>query len=213
MKGSGAGEERGSRRVVVSTFVTLDGYMVGPAEDMSWVIDGFDAEMQSDIARHMSEDCDCFVFGRESYDIFAAYWPTAVAYEEGEAVQPAAGREDPRIIRALNGSEKVVFTRSARPAPTWSGTRLVATDPAAEVKRLKGERGRWISVQGSASIVQALERADVVDEYRLYVHAVLLGAGKRLFGEGAGRQDLELLEWKRYGNGVVALRYGRKAVS
>jgi dihydrofolate reductase len=204
---------RSQRSVVVSTFVTLDGYMVGPDEDMSWAIEGFDAEMQSDIAQHMAEDCDCFVFGRETYDIFAAYWPNAISYAEGDAVSPAAGREDPRIIRALNESEKVVFTWRPAVEPAWSNTRMVSAEPAEEVRRLKSQPGRSISVQGSASIVQALQAADAVDEYRLYLHPVLLGAGKRLLAEGPGRQDFELLDCKQYRNGVLALRYGRKAVA
>src|SRR5687768_9726737 len=96
--------ESGGRRVVASTFVTLDGYMVGPDEDISWVIDGFDAEMQEDIADAMSREADVFVFGRVTYEIFAAYWPNAVPYDEGDALSPSEGKEDPRIIRALNES-------------------------------------------------------------------------------------------------------------
>ena len=100
------------RRVVASTFVTLDGYMVGPDEDMSWVIADFDPQMQADIAEEMSEHSDVFVFGRVTYDIFAAYWPNAVAYAAGDELRPAEGKEDPRIIRTLNESLKVVFSSS-----------------------------------------------------------------------------------------------------
>ena len=78
--------EDGDRRVVVSTFVTLDGYMVGPDEDISWVAEGFDQEMQDDIADVMGRESDLFVFGRVTYEIFAAYWPHAVPYEEGDAL-------------------------------------------------------------------------------------------------------------------------------
>ena len=73
--------ENEGRRVVASTFVTLDGYMVGPDEDMSWAIEGFDPQMQADIAEHMSSGADVFVFGRVTYEIFAAYWPSAVPYD------------------------------------------------------------------------------------------------------------------------------------
>jgi hypothetical protein len=87
--------EDGGRPVVASTFVTLDGYMVGPDEDISWVAAGFDREMQADIAEDMSEKSDVFMFGRVTYEIFAAYWPSAVPYEEGDELSPAAGKEDP----------------------------------------------------------------------------------------------------------------------
>src|SRR3954466_11760876 len=90
--------EDGGRRVVACTFVTLDGYMVGPDEDMSWAVADFDRDMQADIAEDMSRNSDAFVFGRVTYEIFAAYWPSAVPYEEGDELNPAEGKEDPRII-------------------------------------------------------------------------------------------------------------------
>jgi dihydrofolate reductase len=198
-----------SRRVVVTSFVTLDGYTVGPDEDMSWVIDGFDPEMQNDIARAMSEDAELFLFGRVTYEIFAAYWPHAQPYAAGDALRPADGREDPRIIDALNDRTKVVISRTL-PEPSWQNTRVVRADLEAAIRALVSEPGGAISVQGSASVVQALQRADLVDEYVLYVHPVLLGSGKPLFAADAGRRDLELAESKRYANGVVALRYVRR---
>jgi dihydrofolate reductase len=204
--------ENGGRRVVASTLVTLDGYMVGPDEDMSWVIEGFDPEMQADVAKDMSSGSDVFAFGRVTYEIFAAYWPTAVPYEEGDELSPAAGKEDPRIIRALNDFPKVVFSTTLT-SSDWSNTRVVGERPEDEIRRLKAQPGKAVSIQGSASIVQALARADLIDEYRLYVHPVLLGDGKPLFANGMNRQDLELVRVKPYANGVVATTYRRKAVA
>jgi dihydrofolate reductase len=200
-------DDRG-RRVVVPEFVTLDGYMVGPDEDMSWVAVGFDRQMQEDIAEDMRR-ADAFVFGRVTYDIFAAYWPHAEPYEGGEALQPAAGREDPRIIRALNERPKVVFSTTLGEVG-WANTRVVADDPEDEVRRMKKEPGATLLVQGSASIVGALARADLVDEYHLYVHPVLLGAGKQLFTGGRDRQAFELTRLTRYANGVIATTYERR---
>jgi dihydrofolate reductase len=202
-------EQNGKRRVVASTFVTLDGYMVGPDEDISWVIDGFDAKMQEDIADAMSREADVFVFGRVTYEIFAAYWPNAVPYDEGDEVNPAEGKEDPRIIRALNESPKLVASRTLV-GSDWHGTRVVRDGLEDEIRSLKRQPGKGISIQGSASIVQALGRADLIDEYRLFVHPVMLGAGTPLFAGGAGRQDFELAHLKRYANGVVAMTHTRK---
>jgi dihydrofolate reductase len=202
-------EQTGGRRVIASTFVTLDGYMVGPDEDISWVIDGFDAEMADDVAEAMSREADVFVFGRVTYEIFAAYWPTAVPYDEGDELSPAEGKEDPRIIRALNESTKLVFSRTLE-GSDWHNTRVVREGLEDEIRSLKRQPGKGINIQGSASIVQALGRADLVDEYRLYLHPVLLGAGTPLFADAAGRQDFKLADLKRYANGVVAMTYTRK---
>lgn len=195
------------RRVVVSTFVTLDGYLVGPDEDISWVVDGFDPVMAEDIAQDMSR-WDMFVLGRITYEIFAGYWPRAEPYDDGDTLDPAAGKEDPRIIRALNERPKLVFSRTLTRAD-WQHTRIASAPPEDEIRRLRREPGGVINIQGSASIVQALAASDLVDEYRLYVHPVLLGAGKPVFATGAGRQDLVLTALKQYDNGVVAMVYRR----
>jgi dihydrofolate reductase len=200
------------RSVVATTFVTLDGYMVGPDEDMSWVTQGFDPELQDDIAEDMSRRFDLFVFGRVTFEIFAAYWPNAAPYDKGDALKPAEGKEDPRIIRALNDVPKLVFSRTLEHSE-WGNTRIVDEGLEDEVRRLRKERGRAISIQGSASVVQSLARADLIDEYHLYVHPVLLGEGKPLFATGADRQDFELAGIKPYANGVVAMTYRRKVVA
>jgi dihydrofolate reductase len=202
----------GGRSVVASTFVTLDGYMVGPDEDISWVVEGFDREMADDIAEDMSRRSDLFVFGRVTFEIFAAYWPNAIPYEEEDELNPSEGKEDPRIIQALNEFPKLVFSKTLGRSE-WNNTQVVDEGLEDEIRRLKKETGKDISIQGSASIVQALARADLIDEYRLYVHPVLLGAGKPLFATGTGRQDFELVRNKLYANGVIGTSYRRKAVA
>jgi dihydrofolate reductase len=196
------------RPVVAQTFVTMDGYMIGPDEDISWVVEGFDNEMQADIAEDMSQNSDVFVLGRVTYDIFAEYWPNAVPYDEGDELNPSQGKEDPRIIRALNELPKVVFSKTLK-TPEWKNTRVVSEGLEDEIRRLKEPPGKGANIQGSASIVQALARADLIDEYRLYVHPVLLGDGKRLFAKGFKRQNFELTGLKQYANGVVAMNYTR----
>jgi dihydrofolate reductase len=204
--------ERRGRSVVAATFVTLDGYMVGPDEDISWVAVGFDPEMQADLAESMISEFDLFLFGRVTYDIFAEYWPNAVPYDEGDDLRPSEGKEDPRIIRALNELPKLVLSKTLE-RPEWNNTRVIDDGLEDEIRRLKKEAGKSIGIQGSASIVQALERADLIDEYRLFVHPVLLGDGKPLFATGINRQDFELVRIKPYANGVVAMSYRRKEVA
>jgi dihydrofolate reductase len=197
------------RPVVASMFLTLDGYIVGEDEDMSWAIEGFDAEMQGDVAEEVAERSDTFLFGRVTYEILSAYWPGAQPYGPGDEVSPASGKEDPRIIRALNESPKVVFSRTLEHAE-WSNTRVVREGLEDEIRALKGQPGKAIGIQGSASIVRALGDAGLVDEYKLYVHPVLLGAGKPMFASGA-RRHLALAGLKRYANGVVMTHYVRRA--
>jgi dihydrofolate reductase len=196
------------RPLVVTEFVTLDGYIVGPDEDISWVAEGFDPQMQEDIAAGMSR-FGLFVFGRTTYEIFAEYWPNAEPYDAGDALSPSEGREDPRIIKALNEQPKLVFSTTLDQAE-WAGTRVVAGGVADEIRRLKHEPGGAIGLQGSASIAQALAAADLVDEYRLYLHPVVLGAGTPLFAAGHNRLDFELTDLTRYANGVVATTHQRK---
>jgi uncharacterized protein YndB with AHSA1/START domain/dihydrofolate reductase len=198
------------RRVVAQMLVSLDGFIVAPDEDMSWVIERFDGQMADDVAEFMGNECDYFVFGRMTYEIFSAYWPRAVPYEEGDALNPAGGREDQRIIGALNERPKLVFSTTLE-APTWNNTRLLRGGLEEEIRRLKSEPGGAIATQGSASIVQALQRADLVDEYLLFVHPVLLGRGKPLFVQGsAPRQAFELASSRTYATGVVGMTYRRR---
>jgi dihydrofolate reductase len=118
------------------------------------------------------------------------------------------GKEDPRIIQALNDFPKLVFSRTLD-QPEWKNTHVFRDGLEDEIRRLKQQPGKAVSIQGSASIVQALERADLIDEYNLYVHLVLLGAGKPLFASGSNRQDFELARVKPYANGIVAMSYRR----
>lgn len=197
------------RRIVASAFVTLDGYMVGLDEDISWVSDNFDPEMAEDIAVFMSEQVDQFVFGRVTYEIFAAYWPHAVPYDEGDALRPAEGKEDPRIIHALNERPKLVFSTTLNESD-WKDTRVADHGLEEEINRLKQEPGKAVSIQGSASIVAALQRADLIDEYQLKIHPVVLGDGKPFFPTGTSRRDFELTQLKPYANGVISTTYRRK---
>ena len=193
--------------IVVLTFLTLDGYMVGPDEDVSWVIEHFDPEMAEDVALDMSRDSEAFLLGRVTYEIFAAYWPTAIPYEEGDALDPAGGKEDPRIIAALNDSPSTCSRPRCR---SRSGSTRSCSAAGSRTRSGRREApGKNVNIQGSASIVRALQQADLIDEYHLYVHPVLIGEGKQLFADSV-RQNLELSAHKRYANGVLGTHYTRR---
>ncbi len=188
------------RRLIVTTFVTLDGVMQapgGPEEDTSggfahggWTVPHFDEQVGAFMDRTMSAPFD-LVLGRRTYDIFAAFWPTA-AEEEG------AG--------PLNAATKYVASRG-RPELTWDRSVLLEPDPVTAIRALKEEDGRELQVHGSGDLVQTLLGTDLVDEYRVLVFPVLVGPGKRLFGEGTAPRGLTLLEGSVSGSGVVMARY------
>ncbi len=150
----------------------------------------------NDHRRYLSEHfqaAGAFLLGRRTYEIFAEYWPT-VTDEEDE------------IARALNSLPKYVASTTLNEVQ-WEGTTLIKSDVAEEVARLKEQPGRDILVVGSSGLAQTLIQHDLVDEYQLWLHPVVLGSGKRLFREGAPATTLRLVDTKTTSSGLVILTY------
>ncbi|WP_328900611.1 dihydrofolate reductase family protein [Streptomyces sp. NBC_00441] len=173
------------RKVIVSTFLTLDGVMQapgGPEEDPEsgfthggWQKPTFDDGVGEAIAAWY-EDTDAMLLGRKTYDIFASYWPTA--------------DPDNPFTERMNSMHKYVASRILT-SVDWQNSTLLTGDTADAVRRLKETEGRNINVVGSGDLAQTLMREDLVDEYRLTIHPVILGTGKRLFADGAIPTALE----------------------
>ena len=186
-------------KLIVNTFVTLDGVMQapgGPDEDREggfqwggWSVPHFDEEMGRTVQESM-ERASAYLLGRKTYDIFAAYWPTATEYLE--------------IAEILNSRPKYVASRTLR-EPAWQHTTVIGGDVAAEVARLKGEAGAELNVQGSSNLLQSLH--GLVDEYRLWICPVHLGSGKRLFEGGSEASGLELVESRTNSLGAIYAVY------
>ncbi|MGV9984276.1 dihydrofolate reductase family protein [Streptomyces olivaceus] len=167
------------RRIIVCTFLTLDGVMQapgGPDEDTEggfehggWQRPVDDEEVGTAVAGWY-EHSDAMLLGRKTYEIFASYWPTA---------DPA----DPFTDR-MNGMHKYVASRTL-PSVEWRNSTLLEGDVAEAVRRLKASDGGDINVVGSGDLAQTLMRHGLVDEYRLTIHPVIVGTGKRLFADGA----------------------------
>lgn len=188
------------RRLIVSTFVTLDGVMQapgGPEEDDSgafrhggWSVNYWDDRMGEVMGAAMSVPFD-LVLGRRTYDIFAAYWP--------DAPDDAGGKP-------LNDATKYVASRS-RPSLGWANSVLIEGDAAEGVAALKRGEGPELQVHGSGELLQTLMRHNLVDEYRLWVFPVVLGSGRRLFADGAVPGGLRLVDSVVSTTGVIIGTY------
>jgi dihydrofolate reductase len=192
------------RKLVVGTFLTLDGVMQapgGPDEDRDggfehggWSVNHWD-EMMGRVMDEQVQPMDALLLGRKTYEIFAAHWPRVT---------------DPNDTMAskLNSARKYVVSRMLREAE-WKNSSLISDDAAANVARLK-EQGRGeIQVAGSGNLIQTLLKHDLVDEFRLWIFPVMVGSGKRLFADGTIPGALRLLDTKVSSTGVVIQRYER----
>jgi dihydrofolate reductase len=189
------------RRITINTFATLDGVMQapgGPEEDPSggfrhggWSVNYWDDEMGRVMDEFVAQDFD-LLLGRKTYEIFAAHWP--------------AVENDP-MADALNGAHKYVASRTLQSAD-WKDSTIVR-DVAREVAALKEEEGPEIQVHGSATLIQTLLELDLADVFRVWTYPLVLGGGKRLFGEGTGPANLRLVDSKTFSTGVIFSTYER----
>lgn len=183
------------RRLIASVFVTLDGYMVGPNEDMSWVMNNFNDEMAK-YAGDLMESMDTIVLGRVTYEIMTNVWPANT-----EETAPGAAK--------MNAAPKIVFSRTLDKAEwgKYENARVVHDHAAEEIGNLKRLPGKNMVIYGSAKLVQSFSQLGLIDEYQLLVHPLVLGAGKPLFAKMTQPLPLRLLRTESYKNGVVVLYY------
>ena len=194
---------KGMRNLIVSSFVTLDGVMQapgGPEEDPTggftqggWSVNYWDDSMVATMGEAWSQPFDVLL-GRKTYEIFAAHWPYA-------------GDDDPTAVK-LNSARKYVASRTLT-SLTWQNSTLLEGDVAASVAAIKAQDGPDLMVQGSADLIQTLLRHDLVDEFRIWTFPVVVGPGKRLFGDGAVPAGLALVDSKVSTTGVVMATYRR----
>jgi dihydrofolate reductase len=188
------------RKLIVNAFMTLDGVVQapgGPGEDDSggfafggWSFHYWDDVMGQRMGKTMSVPFD-LVLGRRTYEIFAAYWPTAPDEAGG---------------KPLNDATKHVASRG-RPSLTWDRSVQIQGDVVDGVRALKDGDGPELQVHGSGNLIQTLMAAELIDEYRLWVFPVVLGTGKRLFADGTIPAALRLTDSAVSTTGVVMGTY------
>lgn len=188
-------------KLILDMYMTLDGVMQAPGEPDEDLEGGFThggwqaPYLDEESGRVMFEDMarlDALLLGRKTYDIFAAYWPVAP--------------EEVPFTGLLNEAPKFVASRTLKTG-SWPTT-TVMRNVAEDVPRLKREYNE-IHVSGSGDLAQSLLRYDLVDRLNLWVYPVLLGSGKRVFGDGTIPKALRLIEARPFSTGTVALRYER----
>jgi dihydrofolate reductase len=189
------------RKLLINTFLTLDGVMQapgGPEEDPTggfthggWSVNYWDDLMGQVMDDATSKSFD-LLLGRKTYEIFAAHWPYAT---------------DPMADK-LNSARKYVASTTLDTVE-WQNSTLIVGDVASEVARLKEQTGPEIQVYGSSELIQTLREHDLVDEYRLWIFPVVLGSGKRLFADGAVPAGLKLVDSKTSTSGVLIATYER----
>ena len=180
------------RKLLSFMVVTLDGYYEGPNGEFDWpnVDDEF-----NEFALNQLNDIDTLLFGRATYEGMASYWPT-----------PAALEDDPAVAERMNSVDKVVFSSSLDKAD-WQNTTLVKENAAGTISELKRQPGKYLAIFGSPELTASLLEQGLVDELRVMVNPILLGAGKSLFRTLPDRVPLELRQTTTFSSGNVLLTY------
>ena len=186
------------RRIIFMMSVSLDGFMEGPDRELDW--QRVDAELHGHFNEWLAA-AGAFLDGRVTYELMAGFWPTA---DRDPAATPTMA-EFARIWREM---PKIVYSRSLSPEALGWNTTLARSVEVDDIERLKASPGGDLVV-GGAELAAEFMRHDLIDEYRVYVHPVLIGRGKRMFLDPSVKASLTLAESRVFGNGVVLLRYRR----
>jgi class 3 adenylate cyclase/dihydrofolate reductase len=185
------------RRLIASEFVTLDGVMEAPGHDQhpdgknAWALRYASADQQRYKAEELSEAA-AVLLGRVTYEIFAAFWPTAP--------------KDEGFADRMNAIPKYIVSKSLGTAG-WQNSTIIKGNPAEKIAELKQQSGGDILLFGSADLLNSLINHDLIDEYRLMVFPVVLGSGKRLFRDARDIMHLELVDTRTFASGVTVLTY------
>jgi class 3 adenylate cyclase/dihydrofolate reductase len=185
------------RRIVVAEFITVDGVIEAPGFEEhrtgrnGWVMKRQTTELQEFIGSQF-DSIDAFLLGRTTYNIWAAFWPTASG--------------PPELVDFMTNTHKFVVSSTMKEA-SWDNTTILGADWLSQVEELKQQPGKNILVEGSADLVADLLTHGLVDELQLMVFPVILGSGKRLFRDNSDLNNLRLVEARTFPAGVVVMRY------
>jgi dihydrofolate reductase len=189
------------RKIITTTWVTLDGFIAGPNGEMEWVGERYDDAMAKYETEVVSA-ADTLLLGRVTYESFAGSWPHVPD-------NPKVSEGEKAYARMLNAMRKVVCSKTLDHVE-WNNSTLLREVTPEAIEQLKNEPGRDILIYGSASLVHALTRLGLIDEYQVLVHPLILGGGKPLFADLDHQVKLELVSAITHPSGVVRLTYRLK---
>jgi dihydrofolate reductase len=181
------------RKISVFEHVSVDGFFTDDKNDMSWA-HKHDEEWNSFASSNASGEGE-LLFGRVTYEMMAAFWPTV-----------QAAQMLPQVAEGMNRMRKTVFSRTLD-SVTWQNTTLLKGDLLTDVARLKQQPGPDIAILGSGSIVSQLSEAGLIDEYQIVVNPIVLGRGRTLFETVRHKKPLSLTQTRKFTNGNVVLWY------
>jgi len=186
------------RRLIVTMWQSLDGYIAGLNNEMDWVTSHYDAQM-GEYEGGVIQNVDTLLLGRITYESFAGAWPKVPD-------NPDVSEEERAYARRLNAMQKVVFSRTLAKAE-WSNSTLVRDEIGGTVAALKALPGENMLIYGSASIVRQLTDLHLIDEYQLLIYPLVLGKGKSLFAGLERRAEFKLKSNRIHRSGVAELSY------
>lgn len=186
------------KKLIVTMWMSLDGFVAGPNGELDWVTGSYD-EAMGRYEDDLVSSADTLVLGRVTYDSFAGSWPKVPD-------NPSVSEGEKAYARKLNAMHKVVFSRTAKQLE-WNNSSLHSAIVPQEIESLKQQPGKDMLIYGSTSIVQQLTTLGLIDEYQLLVYPVVLGSGKPLFAGIHERVNLKLIRTAAHPSGVILLYY------
>jgi dihydrofolate reductase len=187
------------RRVIALIHLSLDGFAATPNDELDWI--SYDSDLEQ-YAHSLHAQTDTVIWGRRTYELMANYWLTIPG-------NPESTPAELEHAHFLEGATKIVVSRTLDHVD-WGGatnTVLIKDNIADQIAAIKHQPGKDIWFLGSVALFQTFAQLDLIDEYRIQINPVMLGAGKPLFAGVTRKAPLKLLESRAFPSGVVALRY------
>lgn len=186
------------RKLIVSMNITLDGYLSGPDGGLDWHFNCWTEELRDALCDQLAK-ADTILLGRVTYEAMAEYWPL-------KSVDPFCRNEDFAFANMMNSYAKIVVSNSIQQT-LWNNTQILKGNLQQQITNIQKKPGRDIIVYGSSELIKGLMKANLPDEYHLWVHPVILGKGKSLFTGWQHHFKLNMINTKTFSSGVVLIQY------
>jgi dihydrofolate reductase len=180
------------RKLTVFNFITLNGFYKGPDNDISWHRHGAE---ETEYSEGSLRSDNILLFGRITYEMMASWWPT-----------PMAAEAYPEVAKGMNNAEKIVFSTIIED-PKWNNTKVISEIIVEQIRELKKQPGKNMTILGSGSIVSQFARAGLIDEYQIMIDPVVLCSGTPIFNDMKQGMVLTLTNSKIFKSGTVLLSY------